>query len=247
MGKNAQKATANLLKEANKPDIFEKRSNEISQELTALDKDLSNLTDAQLNELAKKQQNQLKRSVKPPKPPKPPKMATLNKTAGRFETLFRKEASKAKAIQGFDETLSKLLAMKKTDPKRPELMKAVEEMAPEALAANPEITPAFMKVRDSILKTGEAESKSQQRLMGMVHAFQNGELDMAELDPELQNKIRSMAKTMTKSESKDYAETKHKGLPEKKAHFLSKFAFKGTPLKVIKKRVQSNARKNDMP
>lgn len=244
MGKNAQKATANLLKEANKPDIFEKRSTEISQELTALNKDFSNLTDAQLNELSKKQQNQLKRSVKPPKPPK---MVTLNKTAGRFETLFKKEASKAKAIQGFDETLSKLLAMKKTDPKRPELMKAVEEMAPEALAANPEITPAFMKVRDSILKTGEAESKSQQRLMGMVHAFQNGELDMTKLDPELQSKIRSMAKTMTKSESKDYAETKHKGLPEKKAHFLSKFAFKGTSLKKLKEVVQSNARKSDMP
>ncbi len=61
-------------------------------------------------------------------------------------------------------------------------------------------------------KTSEAKSKSQQRFMGMVHAVQKGELSKSKVGP----KVREAAKNMTMSQSKDYAETKHKGLPNKK-------------------------------
>lgn len=54
-----------------------------------------------------------------------------------------------------------------------------------------------------------AKSKKQQRFMGMVHAFQKGELKDAS------PAVRKAAKGMTKKAAKDFAETKHKGLPEK--------------------------------
>lgn len=45
--------------------------------------------------------------------------------------------------------------------------------------------------------------------MGMVHAYQKGKLKDA--SPE----VRKAAKNMTKKSAKDFAETKHEGLPEK--------------------------------
>ena len=52
-----------------------------------------------------------------------------------------------------------------------------------------------------------AKSKSQQRLFGMVHAYQNGELENPSKE------IKKIAKSITKKDAKDFAETKHKGLP----------------------------------
>ena len=49
--------------------------------------------------------------------------------------------------------------------------------------------------------------------MGMVHAVQKGELSPKEVGPA----VRKAAREMKYSDAKDYAETKHKGLPEKKA------------------------------
>lgn len=54
-----------------------------------------------------------------------------------------------------------------------------------------------------------AKSKSQQRLFGMVHAYQKGELK----NPS--SEIKSIAKSISKKDAEDFAETKHKGLPNK--------------------------------
>jgi len=51
-----------------------------------------------------------------------------------------------------------------------------------------------------------AQSKAQQRFMGMVHAAQKGETPAS---PE----VAKVAKDMSKSDTKDFASTKHKGLP----------------------------------
>jgi len=59
------------------------------------------------------------------------------------------------------------------------------------------------------LMNEEAKSKSQQRFMGMVHAYQKGELADAP------DEIKKAADSMTDKEAKDFASTKHKGLPEK--------------------------------
>jgi hypothetical protein len=52
-------------------------------------------------------------------------------------------------------------------------------------------------------------SKSQQRLMGQVHAYQKGKLKDASPT------VKKIAKGMSKKAAKDFAKTKHKGLPEK--------------------------------
>ena len=54
-------------------------------------------------------------------------------------------------------------------------------------------------------------SKSQQRFMGMVHACKkSGGEDSA--SPE----VEKAAKSIKAKDAKDFASTKHKGLPEKK-------------------------------
>lgn len=55
-----------------------------------------------------------------------------------------------------------------------------------------------------------AKSKSQQKLFGMVHAFQKGELKDA--SPE----VKKIAKGISYKDADEFASTKHKGLPERK-------------------------------
>jgi hypothetical protein len=55
----------------------------------------------------------------------------------------------------------------------------------------------------------KAVSKKQQKFMGMVHAAQKGEKPASK-------EVAKVAKDMKKKDAKDFASTKHKGLPEKK-------------------------------
>ena len=57
-----------------------------------------------------------------------------------------------------------------------------------------------------------AKSKSQQRLFGMVHAYQKGKLRDA---PE---SVKEIARSISDEDAEHFAKTKHKGLPEKKAY-----------------------------
>jgi hypothetical protein len=66
-----------------------------------------------------------------------------------------------------------------------------------------------------------AKSKSQQRLFGMVHAYQKGKLKDA---PE---SVKEIARSISDEDAEHFAKTKHKGLPEKKAYiqgFMDKCA-----------------------
>lgn len=54
-----------------------------------------------------------------------------------------------------------------------------------------------------------AKSKKQQRFFGLIHAYQKGELKNPSPT------IKKVAKSMKKSDVKHFAQTKHKGLPEK--------------------------------
>ena len=56
-----------------------------------------------------------------------------------------------------------------------------------------------------------AKSKAQQRFMGMVHAYKKGELKGSEVSKD----VKDAAKGMKKKDTKKYASTKHKGLPNK--------------------------------
>lgn len=62
---------------------------------------------------------------------------------------------------------------------------------------------------DEIQVDEKAVSKAQQKFMGMVHAAQKGEKPMSKA-------VADVAKSMKKGDVKDFAQTKHKGLPEKK-------------------------------
>lgn len=55
----------------------------------------------------------------------------------------------------------------------------------------------------------KAKSKAQQRFMGMVHAYQKGELD-GKVSPA----IKKAAASMSDKDAEDFASTKHKGLPD---------------------------------
>lgn len=60
----------------------------------------------------------------------------------------------------------------------------------------------------------KAVSKSQQKFMGMVRAVQKGDMKQAP-SPE----VAKAAKTMSKKDVKDFASTKHKGLPESSVEY----------------------------
>lgn len=55
-----------------------------------------------------------------------------------------------------------------------------------------------------------AQSKAQQRFMGMVHAVQKGDMEAPSKE------VEKAADSMTKKSAKDFASTSHKGLPNKK-------------------------------
>src|SRR6056300_871780 len=57
-----------------------------------------------------------------------------------------------------------------------------------------------------------AVSKKQQKFMGMVHALNKGEIKPSDVSKDVQD----VAKDMKKKDAKDFASTKHKGLPMKK-------------------------------
>jgi len=57
-----------------------------------------------------------------------------------------------------------------------------------------------------------AKSKSQQKFFGMVHAVQTGKLSPSKVS----KKVKDTAKNIKKKDAKDFASTKHKGLPNKK-------------------------------
>jgi hypothetical protein len=56
-----------------------------------------------------------------------------------------------------------------------------------------------------------SSSKQQQKFMGIVHAIQKGDIDPSDVSPEAQK----VAQDMNPSDVKDFASTKHKGLPKK--------------------------------
>jgi hypothetical protein len=69
----------------------------------------------------------------------------------------------------------------------------------------------------------KAVSRQQQKFMGMAHAMQKGE-KIKGASPEL----KKVAKTMKKGDVEDFAKTKHKGLPDKKAKEVEETTVAGS-------------------
>lgn len=58
-------------------------------------------------------------------------------------------------------------------------------------------------------------SKSQQRLMGVAYAVKNGDMQLSDVDSSYRDDIKDLVDGMTLKQLKDFAETKHEGLPDK--------------------------------
>jgi len=78
--------------------------------------------------------------------------------------------------------------------------------------AKRELKRGLTSVQGTPLNLNEkAKSKAQQRFMGMVNAYKNGELD----DADVSDEIERAADSMTDKEVDDFARTKHAGLPNR--------------------------------
>lgn len=69
-----------------------------------------------------------------------------------------------------------------------------------------------------------SKSKSQQRLMGLAYAYKSGDVKSKDLNPKYADEVKQISKSMTKKQLKDFAKTKHKGLPEKVEEKILNFA-----------------------
>ena len=56
-----------------------------------------------------------------------------------------------------------------------------------------------------------AKSKAQQKFMGLVYALKKGKIDPSDVSQD----VKDAADSMTTKQSKDFASTKHKELPNK--------------------------------
>ena len=69
-----------------------------------------------------------------------------------------------------------------------------------------------------------SKSKSQQRLMGLAYAYKSGDVKSKDLNPKYADEVKQISKSMTKKQLKDFAKTKHKGLPEKVEERIMNFS-----------------------
>lgn len=60
-----------------------------------------------------------------------------------------------------------------------------------------------------------SKSKSQQRLMGVAYAVKKGDMQLSDVDSEYRDEVKGLVDGMTLKKLKDYAATKHNGLPER--------------------------------
>jgi hypothetical protein len=74
-------------------------------------------------------------------------------------------------------------------------------------------------------------SKQQQKLMGIVRALQKGDIEPSKVS----KKAKEMAKSMDPKDVKDFASTKHKGLPKK----VKKEDYNPTKMYVVRKAIDN--------
>lgn len=59
-----------------------------------------------------------------------------------------------------------------------------------------------------------SKSKTQQRLMGVAYAVKSGDMQLSDVDTNYKDKVKDLVDGMSLKDLKDFAETKHDGLPE---------------------------------
>jgi hypothetical protein len=93
--------------------------------------------------------------------------------------------------------------------------KEEKKEAPPTKKSEPETDTEDEKTQKTEALNEKAKSAAQQRLFGMVHAYQSGELDKKEVGASLWEKIKKIAGGISNKDAEDIAKTKHDDLPEK--------------------------------
>ena len=77
-----------------------------------------------------------------------------------------------------------------------------------------------------------SQSKSQQRLMGVAYAVKSGDMPLSDVDASYRDKVKELVDGMSLKDLKDFAETKHDGLPKEVSEGLIKIDLKKTLSKI---------------
>jgi len=134
-------------------------------------------------------------------------------SSGSYTPPTQKKAEKpSDPWEGSATTPSKPKAKKAAAPKKPAAPKAKAPAAAKPKRKrSSKLDSLLADIRSEEVQIDEkALSKQQQKFMGMVYAVKKG--DMKAPSPE----VAKAAESMTKKQAKDFAKTKHEGLPEVK-------------------------------
>jgi len=155
--------------------------------------------------------NPRSKGAKPTSAPKRPPSAAGTKekvSSGSYKapaTTKKKAEKPADPWEGTASTPPKAKAKKAAAPK------AKAPAAPKRKRKASKLDSLLTSIRNEEVQIDEkALSKQQQKFMGMVYAVKKGEMEAP--SPE----VAKAAAGMTKQQAKDFAKTKHKGLPEVK-------------------------------
>jgi len=109
-----------------------------------------------------------------------------------------------------EDPITKVKTVVPKDPNKPGMIS--KDPATNKFTLNTKTTGRVdneIKPGENVQVAEKAVSRKQQRFMGMVHAAQKGEKAAS-------GEVAKVASNMKKKDAKDFASTKHKGLPEKK-------------------------------
>ena len=109
-----------------------------------------------------------------------------------------------------EDPITKVKTVVPKDPNKPGMIS--KDPATNKFTLNTKTTGRVdneIKPGQNVQVAEKAVSRKQQRFMGMVHAAQKGEKAAS-------GEVAKVASNMKKKDAKDFASTKHKGLPEKK-------------------------------
>jgi len=96
------------------------------------------------------------------------------------------------------------------DDPSPAVKKAAEKMKPED--AKDFAKTKHKDLPAKVKKEAKAVSQAQRKYMGMVHAYQQGDISDKDLEGD---KVQKTSKTIKKKDAKTFADTKQKGLPKR--------------------------------
>jgi hypothetical protein len=85
----------------------------------------------------------------------------------------------------------------------------LDKLVHKTFGASPDEKKEKKKVKEESVVSEKAVSKQQQKFMGMVYSAKKGEKPASK-------EVAKVASGMSKKAAKDFASTKHKGLPKKK-------------------------------